>query len=192
MRCAQPLDVTYSPRLETVSPPNLYILQFICKRDGITDNQRYRRTDRWSEYWIFILSNRKNQPRSTIDLSSNKIKLTLIFDHVIERSKTKMAALLHGKDTTWMFGMVNWILQVHMYLLRWRKTNFFCIISILSRIFINMIYLYYIGCHSYTKIPLNYASYQMLATARLPLFQSLLHPLLPLSKSMLSNNVNLL
>ena len=54
-----------------------------------------------------MLSKRKNQPKSTIDLGSNKIKLTLIFDHVIERSKTKMAALLRGKDTTWMFGMVN-------------------------------------------------------------------------------------
>ena len=26
----------------------------------------------------------------------------------------------------------NWILRVHMYLLSWRKTNFFCVISILS------------------------------------------------------------
>ena len=33
---------------------------------------------------------------------------------------------------TWMFWRRIWILRVHMYLLSWRKTNFFCVISILS------------------------------------------------------------
>ena len=40
---------------------------------------------------------------------------------------------LSEKDTTWMFWRRNWILRVHMYLLSWRKTNFFCVISILSQ-----------------------------------------------------------
>ena len=36
-------------------------------------------------------------------------------------------------DKTLRFWRINWVLRVHMYLLSWRKTNFFCIISILSR-----------------------------------------------------------
>ena len=41
-----------------------------------------------------------------------------------------------GKDTTWRFWRVSWILRVHMYLLTWRKTNFFCGISI---VYLNLI-----------------------------------------------------
>ena len=37
--------------------------------------------------------------------------------------------------------------------------------------------LHFIGCQSYTKVLLNHASYQILATALLPFFQSTLHPL---------------
>ena len=46
---------------------------------------------------------------------------------------------------------------------------------------INVNCLHFIGCQSYTKILLNHASYQILATALLPFFQSILHPLWPLS-----------
>ena len=52
-----------------------------------------------------------------------------------------------------MFWRRNWILRVHMYLLSWRKTNFFCVISILSlnqiSKFINLTCLHFIGCRNY-------------------------------------------
>ena len=47
-------------------------------------------------------------------------------------TKQQITSSLSEKDTTWMFWMENWILRVHMYLLSWRKANFFCVISIRS------------------------------------------------------------
>ena len=68
-------------------------------------------------------------------------------------TKQQTTSSLSGKDTTWKFWRRNWILRVHMYLLSWRKTNFFCVISILSlnqiSKLINSTCLHFIGCQSY-------------------------------------------
>ena len=92
-------------------------------------------------------------------------------------TKQQTTSSLSEKDTTWKFWRRNWILRVHMYLLSWRKTNFFCVISILSlnqiSKLINLTCLHFIGCQSYTKIPINHASYQILVTAPLPSYLSI-------------------
>ena len=80
-----------------------------------------------------------------------------------QRVATRRGGILHG--------------GVHMYLLSWRKTNFFCVISILSlnqiSKLINLTCLHFIGCRSYTKILINHASYQILVNALLPSYQSI-------------------
>ena len=48
------------------------------------------------------------------------------------------------------------------------------------------------GCHNYTKILMNHASNQNLATGILPFFQSILHLLLSLSKILFSDALKLL
>ena len=72
----------------------------------------------------------------------------------------------------WRFWRVNWILRVHMYLLIWRKTNFFSGISIVSLNQISkltkLICLHFIGCRNYTKILTNRASYLIIVTVLLP------------------------
>ena len=104
------------------------------------------------------------------------------FNGVKIQSYTGKAAnnvIIIWKRYYWMFWRWNWIPWVHFYLLGWRKTTFFCIISILLRKqlskLINVNCLHFIGCQSYTKILLNHASYQILTTALLPFFQSILH-----------------
>ena len=76
-----------------------------------------------------------------------------------------------------------------MYLLSWRRTNFLCIISILSpksmSTLINVNCLYFIGCQNYTNVLINPILYQIQVTALLPFFLSILHLLLQLSKIML-------
>ena len=73
-----------------------------------------------------------------------------------------------------------------MCLLSWRKTNFLCIISILSRKsmskLINVNCLHFIGCQNYTNVLINHVLYQIQVTDPLPFFLSILHLLLPLSK----------
>ena len=80
-----------------------------------------------------------------------------------------------------MFWRRNWILRVHMYLLSWRKTIFFCVISILSlnqiSKLINLTFLYFIGCQNYTKLLIKHASYQILVIALLSSYLSIKHPL---------------
>ena len=75
-------------------------------------------------------------------------------------TKQQTTSSLSEKDTTWKFWRRNWILRVHMYLLSWRKTNFFCVISILSLNLIskltNLTCLHFIGCQSYIKILINH------------------------------------
>ena len=61
-------------------------------------------------------------------------------------------------------------LRVHMYLLNWRKTNFFSGISIVSLNQISkltkLICLYFTGCRNYTNILINHTSYhQILVTS---------------------------
>ena len=107
--------------------------------------------------------------------------------------KQQITSSLSEKDTTWMFWRRNWNLRVHMYLFSWRKTNFFCVISILplnqiSKL-INLTYLHFIGCRKYTKILINYDSYQILVTALLRSYLSTLHPLSQQSKIMLYSTV---
>ena len=48
------------------------------------------------------------------------------------RQSSKLRHNYLKKDATWKFWGRNWILRVHMYLLSWRTTNFFCVISIFS------------------------------------------------------------
>ena len=85
--------------------------------------------------------------------------------------------IIWKKDTRWKFWRRNWILRVHMYLLSWRKTNFFCVIAILSLNLISKLIsltcLHFIGCRSYTKILINHALYQILVTALLPSYLSI-------------------
>ena len=85
--------------------------------------------------------------------------------------KQQTTSSLSEKDTTWKFWRRNWILRVHRYLISWRKTIFFCVISILSlnqiSKLINLTCLHFIGCRSYTKILIYHASYQILVTALL-------------------------
>ena len=68
-----------------------------------------------------------------------------------------------------------------MCLLSWRKTNFLCIISILSRKsmskLINVHYLHFIGCQNYTNVLINHVLYQIQVTALLPVFLSILSAL---------------
>ena len=83
-----------------------------------------------------------------------------------------------------------------MYLLSWRKTNFLCIISILSpksmSKLTNVNYLHLIGCQNYTNVLINRVLYQIQVTALLPFFLSIVHLLLQLSKIMLWSTVKLL
>ena len=83
-----------------------------------------------------------------------------------------------------------------MNLLSWRKTNFLCITSILSpksmSKLINVNCLHFIGCQNYTNVLTNRVLYQILVTALLPFFLSILHLLLQLSKIMLWSTVKLL
>ena len=83
-----------------------------------------------------------------------------------------------------------------MCLLSWRKTNFLCIISILSlksmSKLINVNYLHFIGYQNYTNVLINHVLYQIQVTALLPFFLSILHLLLQLSKIMLWSTVKLL
>ena len=76
-----------------------------------------------------------------------------------------------------------------MYLLSWRKTNFLCIILILSpksiSKLINVNCLHFIGCQNYNNVLFNRVLYQIQVTALLPFFLSILHLLLQLSKLML-------
>ena len=92
-------------------------------------------------------------------------------------TKQQTTSSLSEKDTTWKFWRRNWILRVHMYLLSWRKTNFFCVISILSlnqiSKLINLTCLHFIGCRDYTKILTYHASYHILVTALLPSYLSI-------------------
>ena len=59
---------------------------------------------------------------------------------------------LFENDTMWRFWKGNSILRVQMYLLRWRRTNFFCIISILLPKLINVNCLHFIGCQNNTNV----------------------------------------
>ena len=72
-------------------------------------------------------------------------------------TKQQTTSSLSEKDTTWKFWRRNWILRVHMYLLSWRKTNFFCVISILSLNLIskltNLTCLHFIGLPKLHKNP---------------------------------------
>ena len=83
-----------------------------------------------------------------------------------------------------------------MCLLSWRKTNFLCIISILSlksmSKLINVNCLRFIGCQNYTNVLINRVLYQIQVTALLPFFLSILHLLLQLSKIVLCSTVKLL
>ena len=83
-----------------------------------------------------------------------------------------------------------------MCLLSWRKTNFLCIISILSlksmSKLINVNCLHFIGCQNCTNVLINLLLYQIQVTALLPFFLSILHLLLQLSKIMLWSTVKLL
>ena len=83
-----------------------------------------------------------------------------------------------------------------MYLLSWRKTNFLCIIWILSpnsmSKLMNVNCLHFIGCQNYTNVLTNRVLYQIQVTALLPFFLSILHLLLQLSKIMLWSTVKLL
>ena len=47
-------------------------------------------------------------------------------------TKQQITSSLFERSITLMSWRRNWILRVHTYLLSWQKTNFFCIISILS------------------------------------------------------------
>ena len=83
-----------------------------------------------------------------------------------------------------------------MYLLSWKKTNFLCIISILSpksmSKLINVNCLHFIGCQNYTNVLINRVLYQTQVTALLPFCLSILNLLLQLSKIMLWSTVKLL
>ena len=83
-----------------------------------------------------------------------------------------------------------------MYLLNWGKTNFLCIISILSpesmSKLINVNFQHFIGCQNYTNVLINRVLYQIQVTALLPVFLSILHLLLQPSKIMLWSTVKLL
>ena len=72
----------------------------------------------------------------------------------------------------------DWILREHMYKLSRRKTQFFCIISILSITqmwqLINVNCLDVIGCQRYINIRTNLVSNLILATALLPFFLSII------------------
>ena len=76
-----------------------------------------------------------------------------------------------------------------------RKTNFLCIISILSRKsmskLINVNCLHFIGCQNYTRVLIYHVLYQIQVTALLPFFPSILHLLLQLSQIMLWSTVKL-
>ena len=102
--------------------------------------------------------------------------------------KQRITLSLFENDTTWRFWKGNYILRVHMYLLSWRKTNFLCIISILSlksmSKLINVNCLHFIGCQNYTHVLINRVLDQIQITALLPYFLSILHLLLQLSKIM--------
>ena len=93
------------------------------------------------------------------------------------------------------FWRVNWILRVHIYLLIWRKTNFFSGISIVSLNQISkltkLICLHFTGCRNYTKILTKHASYLILVTILLPSYLSIYHPLSQQSKIMLLSTVKL-
>ena len=83
-----------------------------------------------------------------------------------------------------------------MYLLSWRKTNFLCIISILSPKSMsklkNVNCLHFIGCQNYTNVLINRVLYQIQVYALLPFCLSILDLLLQLSKIMLWSTVKLL
>ena len=83
-----------------------------------------------------------------------------------------------------------------MCLLSWWKTNFLCIISILSRKsmskLINVNCLHFTGCLNYTNVLINHVLCQIKVTALLPFFLSILHLLLQLSKIMFWSTVKLL
>ena len=80
-----------------------------------------------------------------------------------------------------------------MCLLSLRKTNFLCIISILSRKSMSkLINVNFIGCKNYTNVLINHVLYQIQVTALLLFFLSILHLLLQLSKIMWWSIVNLL
>ena len=84
--------------------------------------------------------------------------------------------------------------RTYMYLLSWRKTNYLCIISILSpksmSKLINVNCLHFIGCQNYTNVLINRVLYQIQVTALLPFFLSIL--ILQMSKIMLWSTVKLL
>ena len=83
-----------------------------------------------------------------------------------------------------------------MCLLSWRKTNFLCIISILSRNLMSKLIdlncLHFICCQNYTNVLINHVLYQILVIALLPFILIILHLLLQLSKIMLWSTVKLL
>ena len=80
--------------------------------------------------------------------------------------------------------------------LSWRKTNFLCIISILSpksmSKLIDVNCLHFTGCQNYTNVLINRVLYQIQITALLPFFLNILHLLLQLSKIILWSTVKLL
>ena len=77
--------------------------------------------------------------------------------------KQRIAWSLFENDTMLLFWKGNLILRVHMYLLSWRKTNFLCIISILSpksmSKLINVNYLHFIAYQNYTNVRINRVLY---------------------------------
>ena len=89
--------------------------------------------------------------RHTCSSISDKSEFSLL-EHIKERSNSKnrhYAKIRYGRGKD-------------MYLLRWRKANFFCIISILSlnviSKFIKLTCLHFIGYRNYTKFLINHAS----------------------------------
>ena len=158
-------------------------LQTYCKRWCKKEGVGVHALNDWKNEFLRIVDIRienvstyphlyKQPPRRSVQALKRKLKNYTVNMSLSLPTKQQITSSLSEKDTTWMFWRGNWILRVHMYLLSWRKTNFFCIISILSlnqkSKLIELTCLHFIGCRNYTNILINHASYQILVIALLP------------------------
>ena len=113
-----------------------------CKKEGVGVHA----LNDWNNEFLRIVGIRienftthphlyKQPPSRSVKALKRKMgKIYTVNMSLLLLTKQQITSSLSVKDTTWMFWMGNWILQIHKYLLCWRMASLLCIIiSILSR-----------------------------------------------------------